>query len=281
MSSSQTTIDLRLEKIMLKINEKQVIKMYKNGDTMKKISEFFGCSDGPIRRILRKEGFDTKLKKGCNSRICSLDETFFDQINTSEKAYILGWIVSDGYVNNYKLSFCVKDLEILKKIKKAMNSEHKISNSVVYDKRTKKHYQRYSLQIGSKKIVASLNKLGVYQNKSFTVDLPNVPEKFKRDLIRGIFDGDGYIGIKKCKKGHSLRFSLTVTDKIYVKLNIIFNKLGIAPKKPTLVAEKNNNKIVKILIYKEEDLRKFFKYIYGNGNALKLERKYKIYKSIY
>ena len=135
------------------INKEKIIELYNEGYTLIKIGKFFGFkSDGPIKKILKNEGFNLSLRKGSNSRSKSLNENYFNVIDTPNKAYVLGWIVSDGYVSKNKLVFGLKDLEILEFIKKELDSNHKISESSVYDKRTKKTYKQYRLQICSKKI---------------------------------------------------------------------------------------------------------------------------------
>lgn len=262
------------------INKEKIIELYNKGYTLIKIGNFFGFkSDGPIKKILKNEGFNLSLRKGSNSRRKSLNEDYFNVIDTPNKAYVLGWVISDGYVTKNKLVFGLKDLEILEFIKKELDSNHKISESLFYDKRTKKTYKQYRLQICSKKISESLNKLGLFQSKSFTVGLPVISKDLYSHLIRGIFDGDGYIG--KGKNGVNNiypRFSLIASQNLYDSLIPIFNSLKIVLKKPSLVAEKNGDSILKILIYRKKDLRIFFNYIYGDGNVPKLERKYNKFK---
>ena len=265
------------------VNKEEILKMYNNGWTMMTIAKYFGFkSYGPVRTVLLNEGVNLKLRIGSNSRVNALNESFFDVIDTPDKAYVLGWIISDGYVNKYKLTFCIKDLEILEKIKLIMKSEHKISNTNYYDKRTNKTYSRYSLQITSKKLIDSLNKLGIYQAKSFTVDLPNIPKNLYQHLIRGIFDGDGYIGMSAGKTGNIIpRFSMIVSEKLYDKLEPIFNELDITFMSPEIIAVEDKNRILKIRVYRKSELSKFFNYIYGNGDVTKLERKYTKFKNLF
>jgi hypothetical protein len=52
-----------------------------------------------------------------------------------------------------------------------------------------KKYKRFSL--GCKKIVLDLEKLGISQNKTFTVKVPKFNKEFNSSFIRGLFDGDG------------------------------------------------------------------------------------------
>jgi hypothetical protein len=200
--------------------------------------------------------------------------SFFDNIDSPDKAYVLGWIVSDGYVNKYKLTFCLNDLDILEKIKSIMSSKHKITESNYYDKRTNKTYTRYFLQISSIKIIKSLNNLGVYQAKSFDVSLPKISNELYPHLIRGIFDGDGYFGTSLVDDIVKPRFSLIISESMLFDINIIFSNLGITLNKTYLVAEKDTKKIVKVFIYKRKDLIIFFNYLYQDGKITKLDRKY-------
>lgn len=268
--------------IKKEINKEKVIEMYHSGSTMITIAKYFGFkSYGPVQKVLKKEGINLKLRIGSNNRSKSLNEDYFDNIDTPNKAYILGWVMSDGYVSKNKLVFGLKDIEILEFIKKEMKSGHKISEVFKYDKRTNKTYQQHMLQICSKKISESLNKLGIFQSKSFTVDLPKISKKLYPHLIRGLFDGDGYVGEgKNSAEDLYPRFSLIVSEKLYKSLTPIFNDLNIELKKPSIVAEKNGDLILKLRIYRKKELRCFFNYIYGDGNVSKLNRKYNKFKEL-
>lgn len=263
------------------VNRTKILEMYNDGQSIKNISKYFNLSAGPITRVLKSEGINLKLRIGSNSRFRKVDETFFDIIDTPEKAYILGWIISDGYVNKYKLSFYLKDIEILEMIKRILKSEHKISSKSIYDKRTEKTYKQTSLQINSQKISQSLSRLGINQAKSYNVDLPKIRNKLHSHLLRGIFDGDGYIGIGQKKKGIFPRFSLIVSENLYNSLEPIFNKRKIYFKKPSVVSERNGDRILKIFVYKKEELGKFFKFIYKDSDSLRLSRKYDKYIELY
>ena len=268
--------------IKKEINKEEVINMFNQKHTLTDISNYFGYkSNKLISELLKNEGFNTSQMIGQKNRSKSLNENYFDNIDTPNKAYILGWIMSDGYVSKNKLVFGLKDLEILEFIKSEMNSGHKISEIFVYDKRTNKTYQQHTLQICSKKISESLNKLGIYQAKSFTVDLPKINKSLYPHLIRGLFDGDGYVGEGKFNTGGLFpRFSLILSEKLYNSLTTIFNDLNLELKKPDIVAEKNGDFILKMRIYRKKELRYFFNYIYGEGDVIKLNRKYNKFKDL-
>ena len=72
----------------------------------------------------------------------SLNIDYFKEINSFEKAYWLGFICADGCIhkNGGKLTITVKDREICEKFKTSINSEHKISDRQIFDKRTNKNF---------------------------------------------------------------------------------------------------------------------------------------------
>ena len=89
------------------LNIEKIIEMYQNNVSLLNIAKEFGFkSYGPITKVLKENNITIKKRGSGNNRKVNLDEKFFDKIDTPEKAYILGWIISDGYVNDYKLTFC-------------------------------------------------------------------------------------------------------------------------------------------------------------------------------
>ena len=50
------------------------------------------------------------------------------------------------------------------------------------------------LLLCGKKLIADLNALGVYHDKSRTAVYPSVLHELERHLVRSLWDGDGYIG---------------------------------------------------------------------------------------
>lgn len=132
---------------------------------------------------------------------------------SNEMAYVLGFIFADGNIIHTKRgtwfwSIQITDKEILEKIKKELNSTHKISEK----KKIKNNKQLYRLQIGSKEMCADLIRLGLSERKSKTILLPKIPKKYFSDFLRGYFDGDGgvWVGLKnKNKKNYIINTYFT------------------------------------------------------------------------
>lgn len=110
-------------------------------------------------------------------------------------AYVLGFFAADGYMTQNKRGACfwniqINDHELLKEIKRTLESEHEISTRKKLNKNEKVSYR---LQIGSKEMYEDLISLGMRQNKTKSLTAPNVPDEFLGSFIRGYFDGDGHV----------------------------------------------------------------------------------------
>lgn len=142
-----------------------------------------------ILNILQKD-FSYKLS---DRRKYTLNDFYFSDINSQEKAYILGLFAADGYVgyhNEFILSS--KDRDILEKIRKEM----KISKELSIGSKGgfENSGRNYEIRLSSKFLANDLNHLGFYPNKSLTFDkIPDIEDDLKRHFLRGYFDGDGSI----------------------------------------------------------------------------------------
>jgi hypothetical protein len=122
----------------------------------------------------------------------TLDETYFNKIDTKQKAYILGFIYADGNVsikdNSYRLRFNLqqKDKSVLDFIKQELKYTGPI--------RLSKNKKYNILEISSKKLIKNLIILGAIPNKSLILLPPKIDPIFEGSFIKGYFDGDGCVG---------------------------------------------------------------------------------------
>jgi len=123
-------------------------------------------------------------------KIYEIDESYFELIDSDEKAYVLGFIYADGHVDsrNFDMAISDKDAEILNFIKKELKMGHPISNSSGYCR----------LSVSNKKISTDLIKLGIPSNKNNSLHLPKINKKFYPSFLLGLFDGDGHINGEEC-----------------------------------------------------------------------------------
>lgn len=124
-----------------------------------------------------------------NVKYTNMKDNFFEKINTDEKAYILGWIASDGHIS--KNSICIqiheKDAEILLKIKQIVCSDLELQP------RAK---NQIALTFNSHQMVEDVCRwLNIsYGEKSNTVKFPSFDsDELSWGFIRGYFDGNGHI----------------------------------------------------------------------------------------
>lgn len=179
-----------------------VCKGYIEGKTLTILSKEFGISESSVSSYLQRKGVKTRNQTD-SKRIYPLNHDYFKKIDTEEKAYWLGFIAADGCVsgNTFTLTLSSKDEEHLEKFK-----------NLITPTRVLKYYKsKYSpiplclLTFRSKRFVDNLINWGIVPRKTFLLDkLPNIDKNLIPHYIRGYFDGDGSIVVKKHK--HSSKY---------------------------------------------------------------------------
>jgi intein/homing endonuclease len=206
-------------------------------------------------------GHGKYCSNSCSSRKYKINEHFFEQIDSEEKAYILGFIYADGCVSKKGYELIIKlnnkDKIILEKIKNLLESDHPIKEI--------KKYNQSEFRIGSKKICNDLLNHGVTSAKTFKIEFPKISKSLKWHFIRGFFDGDGCISKIKNRNSHNITI-FTASKNFMEKLVENLNEIEIL----SFVYVRNNG--FAISFNKNEDILKFKEVIYKNSNIY-LERK--------
>ena len=144
-----------------------------------------------------------------------VNKNFF-KVWSRDMAYVIGFFAADGYITINKRggqywSLDIGDRILIKRIKTAIGSEHKISTR----NRNGGKYTTYRLQIGSVDMCEDLRKLGFDERKTKRLSVPYIPQKYFTHFARGYFDGDGNVWsglIHKNKKTHSLAIQTVFTS---------------------------------------------------------------------
>jgi len=132
-----------------------------------------------------------------NTKYLSIDDNFFTEIDSNDKAYLLGWIASDGHIGTrgFKISIHQKDIDTL------INLKNIICKEIPIKKFKTQTSSMCSFEINSKQIskdLCSLLKINPGA-KSCTVNFPILKtDDLQWCFIRGYFDGDG--SINDCNK---------------------------------------------------------------------------------
>lgn len=228
-------------------------------------------------------------KLGLKKYSYSCNYNFFESIETEEQAYWLGFISADGWINISStnagvvgIELQLKDIEHLKKFNKSIKGNYKIDTfekqCKLGDKAT--YHKMCRIRIYSKKMVDDLIKLGITSQKTCNLQYPSIKSHLLPHFIRGYFDGDGCLHIKKHKMSngnislypicditsHNKQFLDILRNDIYEKKNIC----------SYIYPEKNNHRLY---IHAREHSLAFLNYIYKDA-IIYLDRKYNLYKQI-
>jgi len=132
----------------------------------------------------------------------SLNERYFKNIDTGNKAYWLGFIAADGCVVNEKRHrvLCIELSEKDKCHLKAFKKEIKFEGPIYEMKARGRSKPSCKIQVCSSKMVLDLVESGVVPNKTHILEPPDIDPKLYHHWIRGMFDGDGSISL--CKDGY-------------------------------------------------------------------------------
>lgn len=236
--------------------------------TQKQVSEIYNVTQNAISKFIKRNNLNIESRCRLNESRLKFDINFFDDID-EKRAYWLGYISADGCLKNNKVNIVSKDKEIISKFKNDIDSDHKLCESKICDKRTNKSHLSYSISITNNLFNKKVQKyVGV--DKSTNFRLPKLENKYYPFFIAGMFDGDGHVGYNK----NGVRCSLISTKDCLLEIQDILEKIGI--KKTKL---QNFNKYSKLYIYKDSLI--FLKYIYNNNfSEIFLTRKYDLYKKI-
>ena len=195
----------------------------------------------------------------------------FDQIDTQEKAYWLGFILADGYLNTNKHMLRIKlgnkDKHHLEKFIQFLNGSKDMLKSEQHN--TTGNIQWY-VSTYSKEIYNALSKLKIEQAKSGHEQIPPINEKYYRSFIRGLWDGDGFI--RENLKGIGLVGSYECMNFVQQHFK---NTLNI---KPLKIYEHYNTYKIQYRSTKEA-IPKIISYLYQDGD-IALDRKMELANQI-
>lgn len=125
-----------------------------------------------------------------HARTYFFDKTYFQDIDTPDKAYWLGFITADGSVDHkaLHLRLSTKDDAHLQKLLDSIGSDA----SIEY---TQNNHDRpcVRIRVFSVEMMADLARHGIEPNKTWTVKPWPGPFELERHYWRGVVDGDGWI----------------------------------------------------------------------------------------
>ena len=254
------------------VTDEIVDKYYEEFTLTNKSQSKFAKENGICRQVLSdkfkaKYPYIKTLRLEPNKK--NINSEAFSIIN-EDSAYWLGMMLTDGYVSKdyKKFELTLKDKEHIEKFKSFLQSDHKISKRTIVI--NNKECISWRISIKDDNICKDLKNLGCCNNKSFNVRIPKIDKKYHKDLIRGILDGDGYIGQKTagfCSGNKDfIQDIIDVLEEHDISCGKITHSRNLYSVR---IRTANNN------------AKNFFSFIYDNSNELnRLDRKYNKYLEI-
>jgi len=200
-----------------------IIHSYLSGISATKISKQFGYCWDSICLMLKRKG----LWKGKQDylRKYTFNFDFFENIDTEEKAYWLGFIAADGCVqgNNLTIGIQEKDEILLQTFNKHIGSNYPIKKTIP----TEKHpFIKSYLRITHPKTIKDLKKYNIVPKKTYGLRFSNnISETLHQHFLRGLFDGDGSWVIYKGR----VKFSICGGDELFLQdiQNLLITHVGL------------------------------------------------------
>lgn len=268
------------EIVFTKEQKEEIVRLYTEEKlSTPKIGKIMKCNYNKICHILEEFGVK-RVRNGI--RKYTLNEEYFDCIDTPNKAYILGLFFADGCNFPPKgtafISLQESDRELLENISKEIESDCPLKIINQSNRKSENNYSynnMCSLNMYSIHLCNSLTKLGAVKNKSLILKFPNIPENLYSHFVRGYFDGDGslYQYIKN-ENNKSIRTTFTSTETFCKKLKeILETELGIYC---GIYDASCHNGITKVLALTGTSSIKLLNWMYKDAELF-LQRKYDRY----
>lgn len=210
------------------------------------------------------------------------NDSYFEKIDSCDKAYWLGFIYADGWISNneFGIELQKRDSYMLHDLNKRLGGVHIISekhtSAVIHKNKNVTEADSCTLRVYSKKLVSCLNSNGIAYRKSYSPDYPVVSSDLFVDFLRGFFDGDGALTISK---KNNIIFSITGRNKdlfSYIS-NILLNNYGVHSR----IYAHSSDGCYRLMCYRKSDVKILLDLLYSDRNCIKLLRKYKTYTSFY
>lgn len=178
-------------------NAEAIAELYEAGHSTRSIGEILGHGKSTVNALIARHGGELRQRPGCER------PDYFEQVDTPEKAYWLGFIAADGCIitnakypegSHLAVQLAICDKGHLVKLKEALGAHAAVVTGT--QQRESGPRQWAALAVGSRRLTLSLLALGIGPRKSATVEPWDGPPELMPHYWRGLFDGDGSIARK-------------------------------------------------------------------------------------
>jgi len=219
------------------------------------------------------------------------NENYFKKIDSERKAYWLGFLYADGYIepiyrkekikaSRIEVGLSLIDKQHLEDFIKDIDSNVPITTRKQIVKGSE--FESCRVRVNNTKMCRDLINLGCTNRKSLTLEFPYsdiVPTSYIKHFIRGYFDGDGCISYSE------RNYTDKRNNKDYIQKNIIASFVGTESFLSSIILQLNKNSINfkinkkancgkanEIRLTKHDDLKNLYVYLYTDA-TIYLSRK--------
>lgn len=202
------------------VDQFNLIEDYIGGLSLRTLELKYKHSRRVLAKRLKESGIDIRDNTE-NSRKYHHNESYFEVIDTEPKAYWLGFLYADGFIdcqNNIGITLNMKDIKHLEKFKSCIEADNPINLYKGSGYASESEFAR--ILVKSKKMKQNLIDKGMFENKTLILEFPTeeqVPANLIRHFIRGYFDGDGAISYYERKKVYTIGFTGTESMMIGIR----------------------------------------------------------------
>lgn len=177
---------------------KEVITLWNSGFRQKEICVKLNMSERAARAAAVLCGINTKRK-----RLYSLKEDSFSEIDSPQKAYLLGIISSDGCVTNK--NYFALQMNDISPILLLASEIYYTGDIFLKDRKCENHTPSWRINFSSDRFCSDLNFLGIHPKKSEFNEFV-LRGKYSSFFLLGYFDGDGCASLRKGGSGGFVSF---------------------------------------------------------------------------
>lgn len=210
-----------------------------------------------------------------------INHYYFSKIDTEEKAYFLGLLFADGYIEapnkNSNGKVCLRlskpDIYMVEALASAICPENTVRYRKAYiDSRNWNIKESAEISFTSKIINNDLNNLGMLYGKSKLGRIfPNINKDLIRHFIRGYFEGDGCLCIKQGINVKKVEISFYCPDKYFLE--------SISEYTTNSVISQSKNGLYSLRLNNTLNKYNFLNFLYKDC-SIYLYRKYNLYTSL-
>lgn len=211
------------------------------------------------------------------------NEDYFENIDTEDKAYWLGFISADGCIlkcseyNSYRLQIAlsINDIEHINKFLRCIDA-YDVDINIFEPSGFGSKNKTARAVLNSYKLCNDLNRYNIHINKSYDIELPDISDEMIPHYLRGLFDGDGSYYYKYDSKYNRYRYSFELvgaSEKMIYQVKEYLLSKNIKTNIYKRKSPSSDNYVFRLMTGSKKEMLKIIDLLYSDAHMY-LNRKY-------